>query len=425
MTSLQLLSWILGGIALQVAIYLAYAFAKHWRGYVAMKHAAREGGYVPEADTDSSQVTHLAQGWPGFTSFTVVGKQVEDGKGEVCSFYLRPDTLNALPLFKPGQFLTFELEITSSAGNVEKITRCYSLSDAPGKDTYRVTIKRVPTPPASDHRPGRSSNHFHDHVHIGSKLRARAPGGHFYLDEGNAPIVLIAGGVGITPMLSMINWCAAHQAQREVWLFYGVRNAMELVMPDHLRALAQAHPTFKIHLCLSDLGADANQAGAEDALTWHRSRVDIQLLRSLLPLKPLHFYLCGPTAMLQSLVPALDDWGVSDAHIHFEAFGPASIPRKRPSVTTPQVDGRTAYSITFNKSGKQCAWKLGTGNLLEFAEANGIAVSSGCRSGSCGSCQTPMVAGEVAYAQRPDFDPEPGSCLLCVAIPKTDLVLEA
>jgi ferredoxin len=84
-----------------------------------------------------------------------------------------------------------------------------------------------------------------------------------------------------------------------------------------------------------------------------------------------------------------------------------------------------AVLVTFAKSGKQESWKPGMGSLLEFAEGHGIVVSSGCRAGGCGSCQTSIRTGEVAYTQSPDFDPEPGSCLLCVCTPKTAVTLEA
>jgi ferredoxin len=157
--------------------------------------------------------------------------------------------------------------------------------------------------------------------------------------------------------------------------------------------------------------------------------VDIALLRRLLPLKPYHYYICGPTPLLQSLVPALEDWGVPEGRIHFEAFGPASIPRKK-SVsagrdTLTGEDQGEAVLVTFAKSGRQETWMPGMGSLLDFAESHGIGVSSGCRAGGCGSCQTSILTGEVAYTQAPDFDPEPGSCLLCVCTPKTTVTLEA
>jgi ferredoxin len=147
----------------------------------------------------------------------------------------------------------------------------------------------------------------------------------------------------------------------------------------------------------------------------------------MLPLKPYHFYICGPTPMLASLVPALEDWGVPDARIHFEAFGPVSIPRKnRVEPATPSASEATEpIWVHFSKSGKQLQWQPGMASLLDFAEANGISVDSGCRSGSCGTCQTTIRSGEVTYTQTPDSDPEPGNCLMCVCTPKSTLTLEA
>jgi ferredoxin-NADP reductase len=265
-------------------------------------------------------------------------------------------------------------------------------------------------------------------VQVGSLLQLRAPAGHFHIDRSDAPVVLIGGGIGITPMLSMLNWCLTEQREREVWLFYGVRNSAELVMQTHLKDLAAQHPNFHLHLCMSDPLADDLKQQPMGPMC-HHSRVNVALLRRLLPLKPYHYYLCGPTPMLQSLVPALEEWGVPDGRIHFEAFGPASIPRRNvvtASLGTPEGDDNAkAVVVTFAKSGKEETWKPGMGSLLEFAENLGIAVSSGCRAGGCGSCQTSIRTGEVAYTQAPDFDPEPGSCLLCVCTPKTTVTMEA
>jgi len=236
--------------------------------------------------------------------------------------------------------------------------------------------------------------------------------------------VLIAGGIGITPMLSMLNWSLATQPGREVWLFYGARLRRELMAQAHLKALADQYPNFHLHICLSQ--AAAGDVARQDHQ--YPGRVDVALLRRLLPLKPYHYYLCGPTPMLETMVPALEDWGVPDAHIHFEAFGPASVKRKN-TVTTATLDTSAAatgqpITVTFAKSGKHFNWDGSASNLLDWAEAHGIAVESGCRSGSCGSCQTRIAAGEVSYQQKPDFDPQPGSCLLCVCRPKTSVTLE-
>ena len=418
MTSLSLLLWIALGIALQLALWLGIEFWRHWQGYRALRNqvvALDMPEVVPVAE-----VPVAVAAWAGFRNFRVDRKVVEDAVQSVCSFYLVPEDLQPLPSFLPGQFLTFRLDAPTVAGDSELIIRCYSLSDAPCPDHYRVSIKRVPAPADSQLPPGRSSNFFHEHVAVGSNLQVRAPAGHFYIDRSDAPVVLIGGGIGITPMLSMLNWCLAEQPGREVWLFYGVRHGREVVMKAHLDALAAAHPNFHLRLCFSDplaeevVGRDYQHAG----------RVDVQLLRTQLPLKPYHFYICGPTPMMASLVTALEDWGVPDARIHFEAFGPASIKRRTPALPQPAATAGDIF-VTFSKSGKQLPWQPASGSLLEFAEANGVVVNSGCRAGGCGSCQTTIKSGEVAYHQPPDFDPEPGSCLLCVCAPKTSVTLEA
>lgn len=416
MTSLTLALWIVLGIVLQLAIYLGIGFWRHWQGYQALSSRAT---YLP-VTRDTPSAAESTSAWSGFRTFRVERKVVEDVAQSVCSFYLVPEDRQPLPPFLPGQFLTFRLDVPSGETS-EQIIRCYSLSDAPRPDAYRVSIKRVPAPSGSDYPPGRSSSYFHDHVAVGSQLQVRSPGGHFHIDRSDAPVVLIAGGIGITPMLSMLNWCLAEQPGREIWLFFGVRHGREMVMKSHLEALAAAHPNFHLRLCFSDpLPEDEAERDYH-----HRGRVDVSLLRAQLPLKPYHFYICGPTPMMASLVSALEDWGVPDARIHFEAFGPASIKRKNAIMTDPTQATERDIVVNFAQSGKQLPWQPGAGSLLEFAEANGITINSGCRAGGCGTCQTTIRAGEVSYRQSPDYDPEPGTCLLCVCSPKTSVTLEA
>lgn len=416
MTSLSLLLWIVAAIVLQVAIFLAIGFWHHWRNYQSLRGSLAAYLAGPAAPPEPNDVGAAA--WTGYRTFRVDRKVVEDAAQSVCSFYLVPEDGEALPPFLPGQFLTFRLELPKVSGDSEQIVRCYSLSDAPRPEAYRVSIKRLPF--------GRSSNFFHDHVRVGSRLQVRAPAGHFYLDRSDSPVVLIGGGIGITPLLSMLNWCLAEQPGREIWLFYGLRHGRELVMGAALKELAAAHPNFHLHLCYSD-PEPADQLPHEPP---HRGRIDLSLLRLKLPLKPYHFYICGPAPLMESLVPALEEWGVPDSRIHFEAFGPASV-KLRPAaaglgtVPAPRRAVEAAdIVVTFARSGRQFAWRPGAGSLLEFAETNGVGVDSGCRAGGCGTCQTTIRAGEVVYRQTPDYDPDPGSCLLCVCEPKTSVTLE-
>jgi ferredoxin-NADP reductase len=422
MTTLGLLLWITLGIGVQLALFVGIGLWQALRSY--RRIAPGESQVAAELPAISSRSVEPSS-WSGFRSFTVVRRVLEDSAGQICSFYLEPTDRQPLPPYKPGQFLTFRLDLPAAAGiGNAQISRCYSLSDAPSADHYRVSIKRVPPPPNSAHPPGRSSNFFHDHVQVGTTMQVRAPSGHFHLEPGSSPVVLIAGGIGITPMLSMLNWCQAFQPEREVWFFYGVRNSREAAFAGHLRAIAAANPNVHLQVCFSD-------PLPEDRLDrdfHHCGRVAVPLLRAQLPLRPYHYYICGPAPMMGALVTALEDWGVPGARIHFEAFGPASITRRKPE--PPARDAVLAaaagdITVTFAKSGKQAPWSPLSSNLLVFAESHGIAIDSSCRAGSCGTCQTTLRSGAVTYQQAPEFDPEPGTCLLCVSTPASDVTLDA
>jgi ferredoxin-NADP reductase len=423
MTSLSLLIWIVAGILLQLAIYLGIVYWRHWMDFHALPNQMDLNLTVDQnKPRDAEEITVPAR--LDFRKFRVDRKDMENACSSICSFLLVPEDGKPLPPFLPGQFLTFRLNLPTATGVTKQVIRCYSLSDAPRPDYYRVSIKRELAPTGSDFPPGRSSNYFHDHVIVGSLLQVRAPSGHFHIDHSDSPVALIGGGIGITPMLSMLNWCLVNQPGREVWLFYGVRNVDEMIMKSHLEALALSHTNFHLRVCLSE-SMPVNQISLNYQLL---GRIDINLLRTQLPAATYQFYICGPTPMLESLVPALEDWGVPATHIHFEAFGPASIkrPSTKGSVTNTQNELKTNdIFVSFTQSDKQLKWPPFTGSLLELAESQGISVNSDCRLGSCGTCQTKILSGEVSYQQPPDYDPAPGTCLLCVCSPKTNLILDA
>jgi uncharacterized protein len=364
--------------------------------------------------------------WTGWREFRVVRRAFEDAAQSQCSFYLQPVDGQPLPPFKPGQFLTFALEVTpgstgGSSATARPITRCYSLSDRPDPARYRVTIKRVPAPP--DHpgyAPGLSSNHFHGHVQAGDILRVKAPAGHFHLDpDPSVPAVLIGGGIGITPMMSMLLWCIAEQPQREVHLYYGLRNSREHAYKPVLEEIAASHPALKLNVVYSRPHASDLQGRDYQ----HEGHVDVGLLRRTLPHRRHQFYVCGPPAMMQSLVPALAEWGVPVGDIHYEAFGPASV--KLPRAAEAAMPAAAGVEVKFQRSGRTLTWDGQDASLLDFAEKHGIAVESGCRSGGCGSCETRVLEGAVQYLHVPDHDVASGHCLLCVGRPAATLVLEA
>jgi len=412
---------------LQVAIVIAIALLRYRRRYRDIEtRIAGFGADTGDAGAVAAAASDRTVSWQGYRGFLVIRKVFEDRAHTVCSLHLLPADGGPLPDFMPGQFLTFRLVVNdSTTGGQKEIVRCYSLSDRPGLDHYRISVKRIPPPADSPELPpGLSSGYLHDGVQDGDTLFVRAPAGHFFLESDEVPVVLIAGGIGITPMLSMLNATLMSGSQREIWLFYGVRDGAEQVMKEHLESLAARHANFQLHVCYSR----PTPGDVKGRDYQHEGHVDIDLLRLTLHLKPYQFYICGPRAMMESLVPALDAWGVPDRNIHYEAFGPASLSpslRRRTigAAAPPPVAG--TLTVTFSRSGKAFTWDGQAESLLDFAEKNGIAINSGCRAGSCGSCETVIEAGEVDYAQEPDFDPEPGRCLLCISRPVRDLTLSA
>ena len=360
-----------------------------------------------------------APAWSGFRKFRIEGKVLE--ANSICSFYLAPHDGRALPPYLPGQYLTFRLAVP---GQSREITRCYSLSDGPQHtDYYRVTIKRLGAPPGSAEMPaGLVSSHFHDRLQVGDIVDVKAPSGHFHLDvEHRGPVVLVGGGVGVTPMLSMLSYIASAPGNREAWFFYGVRNGADHLMKEYLKELASQHENIHLVVCYSDPRPE--ERAGEDY--HHAERVSVALFKRVLEVNNFDFYVCGPPPMMESLTRDLGEWGVPEERVHFEAFGPASV-KKVAQVTQPAAAAGTAaaFEINFARSGKKLLWSS-AGSLLEFAEANGIRMESGCRAGSCGTCATALREGQVDYLRKPDFDVEKGTCLACIAVPKGGLSIDA
>ena len=413
MTAPELLGLITAALLLQVAVGIGVVVRR------------RRAAPAPTPLQPTTTTTRPDLAWGGWREFRVARREFEDAALSQCSFYLQPLDGQPLPAFRPGQFLTFSLDVTADAtddANAPRaITRCYSLSDRPEPTHYRVTIKRVAAP--ADHpefRPGLSSSHFHDRVQIGDILRVKAPSGHFFIDpDPSVPVVLIGGGIGITPMMSMLRWCMANQPQRAVQLYYGLRNGDEHAFKRQLEEMAGSHPALRLHVVYSRPAA----ADVQGRDYQHRGHVDVELLRKTLPHGRHQFYVCGPAAMMQALVPALAEWGVPVADIHYEAFGPATV--KLPGASEVAAPAVSGVEVKFQRSGRTLTWDGRDGSLLDFAERHGIAVESGCRSGGCGSCETRLLDGTVQYEHAPDHDVAAGHCLLCVGRPATPLVLEA
>jgi ferredoxin-NADP reductase len=351
--------------------------------------------------------------WTGTRSFRV--SAVVDEAESCRSYYLVPEDGRPLPRFEPGQYLTFHLP---SADPMRPLVRCYSLSERPREDFYRVTVKRVS---ANRHRPespaGQGSGYFHQQVQPGALLAVEAPQGAFFLDPtDDSPVVLIGGGIGVTPIMSMVSAIVHRRDPRPAFVFAGFRSGREHPFRVRLAEMATAASNVRLDVCYSQPAA-SDRPGVDFT---HRGRIDVVRLRQSLPSNNFRYYLCGPAGMMESLVPALLDWGVPAADIHYEAFGPASVR----GMTGVGV-GVAPCEVQFARSGRSLRWSGEERSLLEVAEQGGVPLESGCRAGNCGQCRMMVAAGRVVHVKPPGVELIDSECLACIARPDGDVILDA
>ncbi len=366
-----------------------------------------------ESTARAARAAKAIPDWNGWRPFRVAA--IVDEARDVKSFYFTPVDGRALAAFAPGQYLTFRLPIAEGEG---PLVRCYSLSERARPDYFRTTIKRVPAAGA-DLPPGRGSGYFHERVRVGDVLEVRAPAGTFILDLASSePVVLVGAGIGVTPLLSMLEAIVHSGREREVYVMLGFRNSDEHPFREALARVAEVNPNVRLHVSYSSpqtsdvIYRDYN----------HRGRVTIERLRQVLPSNNFRFYLCGPGAMMESLVPALWQWGVPESHVHFEAFGPASV---RSATDRARAGAAKRYDVQFTKSGQTATWDGSFASLLEFGEAAGVKMPAGCRAGGCGECMLAIGKGRVATLKQPGVEVPAGHCLTCISVPADELVLDA
>ena len=232
------------------------------------------------------------------------------------------------------------------------------------------------------------------------------------------PVVLLAGGIGITPLLSMLNALVEIESQREIWFFLGVRNKKEHMMKEHLEKVVKENPNVNLKIFYSSPG----ESDLKDQDYDVEGRIAVSKIKTFLPSNNYDFYICAPPPMVKDLRAELADWGVPKENIHFEAFGQATVKKCKADSVKEQPQ---KIDIRFTRSGKILPWSPNFTSLLEFAEKNDIPLDSGCRAGNCGTCLTAIKNGEVTYVGEPGSPPEEGSCLTCISIPKGNLTLDA
>ena len=329
--------------------------------------------------------------------------RVEQESRDIRSFYLEPPSDSSV-VFAPGQYIPVQVHIDGEAAMI----RTYSLSSAPSDGYLRISVKAQ----------GPASRHLHERVKAGDMLDVRSPMGSFTLDEQSTrPLVLIGAGVGITPLLAMLREQLSKGQARRIHVFHGARSLADLPFRQELASLRQqAGGLLHVHRALSQ-PEDHAVAGQDYEFT---GRLGIEQVKATLALDDYDFYLCGPGSFTQDLYEGLRTVHVPDARIHAEAFGPSTLRRHtdagQPTLQQPPA-AREPVPVYFAASAKEARWAPGSGTLLELAEARGLAPEFSCRGGSCGTCKTRLVSGQVHYPNPPAELPEAGSVLICCAVP--------
>jgi nitric oxide dioxygenase len=275
----------------------------------------------------------LPGGWNGYRTFVVDRKQPES---EIAtSLYLRPADRCPLPLFKPGQYITVKIDHPA----VSATPRNYSLSDRPGLDHYRISVKREPSL-AANAPAGLVSNYLHDAVQPGDMLNIGPPCGQFTLDPTQMTgrvIALISGGIGITPLMSMLKSLAHHRVAAPTYFIHAARNSRYHAFGDEARRIAAECPNVRLHFRYDEpLASDLGRRHCDST-----GRIDGELLSELLPSIEADFYICGPKPFMAGLLQTLNNLGVADSRIHYEFFGPK---QELAEVKTAPVRTRQSHS---------------------------------------------------------------------------------
>lgn len=335
--------------------------------------------------------------------------RIFDETPDVKTFRLAAENDVALPFtYYPGQFATLTIEIDG-----KKVKRSYTIASTPTQLHYcALTVKREDQ--------GLVSRHLHDSIKEGDLIEVSGPNGKFtFTGEEASSIVLIAGGVGITPMMSAIRYLTDIGWHGEIYLLYCCRTTHDFIYRAELEHLQQRNQNLNVF---------ATMTRAEGTV-WMglKGRFSAEIIGHLVPeINKRRAHVCGPPAMMDAVVGMLKEVGVPDDLIKTEAFGPA----KKPAEKTPPAEipvPADAPAVNFTKSGKSTQLPPDQ-TVLEAAESIGVEIDNSCLSGQCGLCKVKLCKGQVTMEcddALSDEDKAAGLILACQAKATENLEVEA
>ncbi|WP_035998399.1 pyridoxamine 5'-phosphate oxidase family protein [Paraburkholderia caribensis] len=332
--------------------------------------------------------------------------EIVDESTTVRSFHLEPMDDAGLQPFVAGQHLLIRLP----SENQSPAVRTYTLSTAPSDNVYRISVKRG----------ANVSRHLHEQLKVGDLLDTFGPSGSFTIDPmEQRPAVMLAAGIGITPLLAMLRHTVYEgwrkRQIRTTWIFYSARNVQDRAFNDELLHLAsEAQGAISVVRCLTDVSNAIRRTDYEVS-----GRIDMDLVKASLPFDDYDFYICGPLDFMQSIFDGLRTLDVSENRIHYESFGAGDI-RRDESLSddgfAPKPLASKEVAVHFTRASVMSVWHPGE-SLLDIAEKSGLQVPYSCRSGHCGSCRTTIGLGSVTYTKRPEYQTDDNEALMCCAVP--------
>ena len=249
-------------------------------------------------------------GWRGWRNFVVRYKR--DESDVITSFFLEPEDGGPLADFKPGQYISIAVDLPRLG--LQQV-RQYSLSDAPNGKSLRISVKREGH--EGEPTAGYVSNLLHDHVSRGDVVRITPPFGHFHVDmQATTPVVLVSGGVGLTPLVSMLKTLLKH-TDREVVFVHGARNGSAHAMKGRIEALADTHRRLT-SIVFYDAPLDSDVQGYDHD---HVGLVDLRRVSEAVLKPDADYYLCGPIPFMRMQIETLRALGVAEDRLHYEVFG--------------------------------------------------------------------------------------------------------
>jgi uncharacterized protein len=357
-----------------------------------------------------------------FRGLTVIAKVRESSS--ITSFHLEPVDPASWQDFEPGQFLVFRIPNSDKGRDVP---RTYSVSSARGRPgRYRITVKREPA--LGSERPvGLASGYLHDDIQVGDVLMAQGPRGEFVLDRASPrPVVLLSGGVGLTPLVSMLHDLAQGSDQR-VHFIHACDNGDVHALRDEVLELASSRPGISAHFVYRT----PTREDRANTRFHHEGLVTKSLLQTVLCLDDYDVYLCGPSPFMQAVFGLLRELGVPKSRIAYEFFGPAAVldTDAKPAIAIPPPASMSVRSgegplVEFRRSGISAMWDAKSQSLLSFAEEQGLSPAFSCRAGICGTCISSLIAGSVTYIEEPLDEVAQGRVLLCCSRPQGSVVVD-